>query len=109
MPTDTVRFQGAQEQTISGLLDRPERPRAFALFAHCFTCSKNLKVVANIARALNDEGIGLLEAPRGTLFHHYRIDDHDQITMCNLIVSTTSSLLLSDSAASVAFKSHVST
>jgi len=35
------------------------------------------------------EGVGVLEAPRGTLFHHYRIDDGDQITMANLIVSTT--------------------
>jgi len=35
------------------------------------------------------EGIGLVEAPRGTLFHHYQIDGHDQITMANLIVSTT--------------------
>jgi len=36
------------------------------------------------------EGIGLLEAPRGTLFHHYRVDENDQVTMANLIVSTTS-------------------
>jgi len=35
------------------------------------------------------EGVGLLEAPRGTLFHHYTINDQDQITMANLIVSTT--------------------
>jgi len=35
------------------------------------------------------EGVGLLEAPRGTLFHHYEVDEHDQIAMCNLIVSTT--------------------
>lgn len=35
------------------------------------------------------KGIGLLEAPRGTLFHHYEINDQDQITMANLIVSTT--------------------
>ncbi len=35
------------------------------------------------------EGVGLIEAPRGTLFHHYRINDHDQIEMANLIVSTT--------------------
>lgn len=35
------------------------------------------------------EGVGLIEAPRGTLFHHYRVDEKDQITMCNLIVSTT--------------------
>lgn len=37
----------------------------------------------------SNEGIGLIEAPRGTLFHHYRIDKNDLITMCNLIVSTT--------------------
>jgi len=35
------------------------------------------------------EGVGLVEAPRGTLFHHYRINDDDQIAMANLIVSTT--------------------
>lgn len=35
------------------------------------------------------EGVGLIEAPRGTLFHHYRINEHDQIEMANLIVSTT--------------------
>ena len=36
-----------------------------------------------------NKGIGLLEAPRGTLFHHYEINDEDQITKANLIVSTT--------------------
>jgi NAD-reducing hydrogenase large subunit len=35
------------------------------------------------------EGVGLIEAPRGTLFHHYAINENDQITMANLIVSTT--------------------
>lgn len=36
-----------------------------------------------------DEGVGLIEAPRGTLFHHYKINERDEITMANLIVSTT--------------------
>ncbi len=36
-----------------------------------------------------EEGVGLLEAPRGTLFHHYRVNSNDQIEMANLIVSTT--------------------
>ncbi len=36
-----------------------------------------------------EETVGLIEAPRGTLFHHYRVDKHDAVTMCNLIVSTT--------------------
>ncbi len=35
------------------------------------------------------EGVGLIEAPRGTLFHHYRINKDDQVEMANLIVSTT--------------------
>jgi NAD-reducing hydrogenase large subunit len=36
------------------------------------------------------EGIAILEAPRGTLFHHYQVNENDQVTMANLIVSTTS-------------------
>jgi len=35
------------------------------------------------------EGVGLLEAPRGTLFHHYRVGEDGLIEMANLIVSTT--------------------
>lgn len=37
-----------------------------------------------------EEGVGLIEAPRGTLFHHYKVNENDQVTMANLIVSTTS-------------------
>ncbi|MDP7635084.1 MAG: Ni/Fe hydrogenase subunit alpha [Candidatus Latescibacteria bacterium] len=36
------------------------------------------------------EAVGIIEAPRGTLFHHYKVDEQDQVTMANLIVSTTS-------------------
>ena len=36
-----------------------------------------------------EEAVGVVEAPRGTLFHHYRVDRNDAVTMCNLIVSTT--------------------
>ena len=35
------------------------------------------------------EGVGVIEAPRGTLFHHYKIDENDAIVKANLIVSTT--------------------
>ncbi len=35
------------------------------------------------------ECVAMLEAPRGTLTHHYRVDDDGQVTMANLIVSTT--------------------
>ena len=36
-----------------------------------------------------EEYVAIIEAPRGTLTHHYRVDEHDQVTMANLIVSTT--------------------
>jgi NAD-reducing hydrogenase large subunit len=36
-----------------------------------------------------NRAVAWIEAPRGTLFHHYEVDDNDQITMANLIVSTT--------------------
>jgi NAD-reducing hydrogenase large subunit len=35
------------------------------------------------------EGVGIIEAPRGTLIHHYQVGEDDLVTMCNLIVSTT--------------------
>ncbi len=41
------------------------------------------------AGAHRREGVGVIEAPRGTLIHHYHVDDDDVVTMCNLIVSTT--------------------
>ena len=36
-----------------------------------------------------EEGVGVIEAPRGNLIHHYQVDENDQVTYCNLIVSTT--------------------
>jgi NAD-reducing hydrogenase large subunit len=36
-----------------------------------------------------DEAVGMIEAPRGTLIHHYVVNKNDQVARCNLIVSTT--------------------
>ncbi len=44
-------------------------------------------LVTRGARAL--EGVGVVEAPRGTLFHHYKINENDVVEKANLIVSTT--------------------
>jgi len=62
MPTEAVRFPGAHGAHLAARIDRPVHGpiRGWALFAHCFTCSKNLKPVVHIARALNQEGIGVL-------------------------------------------------
>jgi NAD-reducing hydrogenase large subunit len=37
----------------------------------------------------HERGVGMIEAPRGTLIHHYRVDENDQVIRANLIVSTT--------------------
>jgi uncharacterized OsmC-like protein/alpha/beta superfamily hydrolase len=56
-----VRFRGSEGAELVGRLEQPEGPpRAYALFAHCFTCSKDLKAAGWISRALVDRGIGVL-------------------------------------------------
>ena len=54
------------------------------------------------------EAVGLIEAPRGTLFHHYKVDDNDQITMCNLIVSTTNNNIPMNRAVTGVCKKYLS-
>lgn len=44
--------------------------------------------ILNTRRDLQPEGVGVIEAPRGTLFHHYWVNEHGQLTKVNLIVST---------------------
>lgn len=41
------------------------------------------------AEAWTGEGIGVVEAPRGTLLHHYRADREGAVTFANLVVATT--------------------
>ena len=61
MQNKKIRFDNDAGHSLAGLMALPEaEPRAYALFAHCFTCSKNLKTATNIARALTDSGIAVL-------------------------------------------------
>lgn len=61
MGTDEVRFPNSRGHLLSGRLDQPEGAvRGFALFAHCFTCSKRTRASARICRALTRHGIGVL-------------------------------------------------
>lgn len=56
-----VSFDNRAGETLSGILDLPtEEPVGYALFAHCFTCSKNLRAASNIARSLNEARIAVL-------------------------------------------------
>ncbi|MDH3491219.1 MAG: lysophospholipase, partial [Gammaproteobacteria bacterium] len=61
MRNQKIVFENQRGQALSGILDLPAAaPVGYALFAHCFTCSKNLKAASNIARALTDAGIAVL-------------------------------------------------
>ncbi len=63
-------------------------------------CAESIKTLLNDSDIMGTElvaqgekryqGIGVIEAPRGTLFHDYQIDENDIVTKANLIVSTTS-------------------
>lgn len=56
-----VRFAGSHGVDLDARLELPEgEPLAFALFAHCFTCSKESAAAARISRALADEGFAVL-------------------------------------------------
>src|SRR6204780_2108112 len=61
MPTERFQFTGSEGQQLAAALDLPERgPRAYALFAHCFTCGKGVLAAARIAAALAAKGIAVL-------------------------------------------------
>lgn len=62
MSIKKVTFLNSSNQKLSARLELPnyEKPHSYAIFAHCFTCNKNLTAVRNIARALNNEGIAVL-------------------------------------------------
>src|SRR5207249_2040327 len=59
--TQSVSFPGASGATLAARLEAPaERPRAYALFAHCFTCSKESKAATVISAALAERGVAVL-------------------------------------------------
>lgn len=62
MPTTTVTFKNARGQQLAAKFDTPAdgHARAHALFAHCFTCSKDLKVVGHLTRAMTRSGYAVL-------------------------------------------------
>lgn len=61
MQSQQVSFENQNDHALSGTLDLPAgEPIAYALFAHCFTCSKNIKAAGNIARAMTAAGFAVL-------------------------------------------------
>ncbi|MCM0080140.1 alpha/beta fold hydrolase [Geomonas sp. Red32] len=62
MNTKRVSFPNARGEQLAARLELPEdeRPLAYALFAHCFTCSKDLTAAVHICRALSGRRIAVL-------------------------------------------------
>ncbi len=59
--TRAVRFEGALGHVLEGRLELPTQvPRAYALFAHCFTCSKDYLAPKRIGQALAARGVAVL-------------------------------------------------
>src|SRR5919204_2165188 len=61
MPAERFDFANSQGQTLAALIDKPPgEPRAYALFAHCFTCGKDVHAAKRIAEGLTALGIAVL-------------------------------------------------
>jgi putative redox protein len=61
MPFEKVSFPGSSGEPLAGRLELPQgETQAYALFAHCFTCSKDVFAAHRIARRLAERGVGVL-------------------------------------------------
>lgn len=62
MSAKTISFQNSSGKALSARLELPidQKPHTYAIFAHCFTCNKNLKAVRYISTALADKGFAVL-------------------------------------------------
>ncbi len=62
MHTESLTLPGADGHALAASLELPAdlTPRAYALFAHCFTCTRNIRAAVHIARALAERGIATL-------------------------------------------------
>jgi putative redox protein len=75
MPSETIRFPGPSGE-LAARLDVPATaPRAYALFAHCFTCSKDSKAASFVAQALAAQGIATLRFDFSSLEFSSNIGD----------------------------------
>lgn len=61
MLSEKIDFLSDDGHKLSAYLDTPATgtPRAYALFAHCFTCSKDLRVIRSLSRAMNQKGFAV--------------------------------------------------
>lgn len=62
MKTIELEFEGSLDHKLSASLDMPdgEKPDAYAVFAHCFTCSKRIKAVVNACKEMTEHNLAVL-------------------------------------------------
>src|SRR5262244_1691344 len=61
MPTERFQFTSSEGHQLAAALELPDgEPKAYALFAHCFTCGKDVLAARRIAAALAAKGIAVL-------------------------------------------------
>ncbi len=99
---DTPEAESARKEFMAVTHDKPNN---ITMAYHWTRMIELLHAIEKIALLLHDkdlqgtdlvvkgtrrrEAVGLIEAPRGTLFHHYVVNEQDQVELANLIVSTT--------------------
>ncbi len=61
MESRKITFTGSQNVQLSARIDEPKNrvTKGAVLFAHCFTCSKNLRAIGTISRTLTEQGMGV--------------------------------------------------
>ncbi len=59
MKSEKISFKNHAGEDLAAVIEWPEdeQPLGFALFAHCFTCTKNIAAAVNISRALSRSGL----------------------------------------------------
>lgn len=112
----------SERRTFAGLTDG--KPNNITMAYHWARMIELLHSLEKIQELLHDpdlqgdalvvsgerrgEAVALLEAPRGTLIHHYRVNDRDEIEMANLIVSTTNNNSAMNLAVQKVAEAHIS-
>ncbi|MEM8524192.1 MAG: alpha/beta fold hydrolase [Bacteroidota bacterium] len=95
MASIKISFSNTKGEQLAARLDMPvnQHPHTFAVFAHCFTCNKNLTAVRNISRALNQAGIavfrfdftGLGESEGDFADTNFTSNVEDLVTACEYV------------------------
>ena len=60
MKSTPINFPNQQGELLAGILDQPPLPTAFAIYVHCFTCSKDIPAAFHISKLLASNNISVL-------------------------------------------------